>query len=111
MSILQQDYSEQPGVLRARLTKETQGDYPRFLSSLMPNYGLVWRDVALGYGVLLTVAWLMQWPSSPLVRAGLVLPGALLMGAPWHSCNSFSTRRPTTTWRQTSGSMTGSAIP
>ncbi len=63
----------------ARITMETAGDYARFRRTLTADYGVVWRDIAVGYAALLAVVLLVAQASG---WVGLVasVPGAIAIG-------------------------------
>ena len=66
--------------LRARISHETAGDYGRFRRSLKPHFGIVKRDIALGYvvlGLTLIVAGRAEGLGAGLFSAAL---GAIVIG-------------------------------
>jgi fatty acid desaturase len=74
------DYSAGYSVLRENLTAETQGAYRQFLKSLVPDYKKVWRDLALGYGMLIALLYLVNLNHSIIWLVFSIPLGAILIG-------------------------------
>ena len=67
------DADHWPAIL-ARLSAETGGDYHHFRRSLDADYGIVTRDIALGYGALVLIVGLVAL--APGIIGGLAAAGA-----------------------------------
>jgi len=75
------DYSGTFHTLRAKLVDSKGRRYSHLVRALRPNYARVYRDIALGYGMLIISGLLTVWLSlvgSPPVLT--VVAGALLIG-------------------------------
>jgi len=77
---MHQDYSNGYSPLRERLMSETMGEYRTFLQSLTADYKKVWRDIALGYFILIICLYVISLSTS-LIWILLTIPfGALVIG-------------------------------
>jgi len=87
------DYSGTFHTLRAKLVDSKGRRYSHLVRALRPNYARVYRDIALGYGMLIISGLLTVWLSlvgSPPVLT--VVAGALLIAIGSPTFNSSSTK-------------------
>lgn len=74
------DYSGSYNELRDTVTAETGGAYRSFLQNLKPDYHKVWRDLALGYAMLVTALYLINLSHTFFWIIVAVPVGAILIG-------------------------------
>jgi fatty acid desaturase len=77
---------------KAELRSRTGGvSYPEFKRLLRPRYGVVWRDILVGYAALVVLMALMflAQRTSPWLGAISLLPAALLFGYAFAYLNLF----------------------
>lgn len=66
--------------LLVRVNADTGGDYGRFRASLDARYGLVWRDIAIGYGALAVILGLVATAPGLAASLAAAMCGAVAVG-------------------------------
>ena len=74
------DYSQNFSSVRQRIKTTSNSDYSTFLQSLKPNYGIVYRDIILGYVALLIILSIVITTQDLALYGAIVVLGAIIVG-------------------------------